>query len=74
MKNNLKKFREESALSLEELGAICDRSTDNLYHYEKKDGWPPVLTTAYAIAKVLDKTVYEVWPDHTEIIHRIKYK
>lgn len=68
MKNNLKEFRKKATLTLQGLGDICGLSKAHLHDLEKDDGSCPKLSTAYAIAGVLGKTVYEIWPDTTEIV------
>lgn len=39
-----------------------------MHQLEKESGSIPKISTAYAIAKVFGKTVYDIWPDTTEII------
>lgn len=71
MKNNLKRFRKEVGLTLRgmvELGAcsigyLCDL---------EKDSSNPSLNTAYKIAKILDKSVYDIWPDRTKFVEESK--
>ena len=67
-KRRLKEFRTEAGYSLQYLGDMCGVTKSHLHELEKNGGSSPTLKTAYAIAKVLDKTVYEIWPDTTEII------
>ena len=68
MKSNLKQFRTEAGYTLQTIGDMCGISKSHMHDLEKESGSSPKLTTAYAIAKVLDKSVYEIWPDETEII------
>ena len=68
MKNNLTKFRKAANLSLQGLSDICGVSKPHLHDLEKETGSCPKLSTAYGISSVLGKTVYEIWPDTTEII------
>lgn len=68
MKNNMKKFREAASLTLQGLSDICGVTQVHLHNLEKETGSCPKLSTAYGIANVLGKTVYEVWPDTTEIV------
>ena len=68
MENNLKSFRKSAGLTLQGLSDICGVSKPHLHDLEKETGSCPKLSTAYGIAGVLGKTVYEVWPDTTEII------
>ena len=67
MTNNLKKFRNEAGLSLQGLGDLCCRSKAQLHQLEKSESYCR-LDTAYLIAKVLDKSVYDIWPDNTKIV------
>lgn len=67
MKSNLKKFREEAGLSLQKFGDMCGKSKAHMHELEKESA-NPTLTTAYSIAKVIDKSVYDIWPDTTKII------
>ena len=64
--NNLKRLRKEAKLTLEELGDMCGKVKSRIWKLEQPDLMPN-LTTAYAIAKVLGKTVYDIWPDTTEV-------
>ena len=68
MKGNLKEFRIEAGLTLQGLGDMCGITKSHMHDLEKEDGSAPKITTAYAISKVLGKSVYDVWPDTTEII------
>lgn len=68
MKSNLKQLRQEAGLTLQELGDMCGMSKAHMHDLEKETGSSPKLTSAYAIAKVLGKTVYEIWPDTTEVV------
>ena len=67
MKNHLKKFRTEAGLSLQGLGDMCQRSKAQLHQLENALSWPR-LDTAFMISKVLDKSVYDIWPDTTKIV------
>ena len=64
--NNLKKLREKAKLTLQELGDMCGRSKTRIWELEQ-DEPNPSLRTAYALAKVLNESVYDIWPDTTEI-------
>ncbi len=66
--SNLKAFREEAGLSLQDLADMCGKRTKACMWELEKNTANPTLSTAYAVAKILDKTVYEIWPDTTEII------
>jgi len=65
--SNLKQFRKDAGLTLQELSDMCGKSKAHTWELEKETA-NPTLKTAYAIAKILNKTVYELWPDTTEII------
>jgi DNA-binding XRE family transcriptional regulator len=67
MKNNLNKFRDDAGLSLRKLGKDCGVSAAHINHLEKGLS-VPTLATAYRIANVLGKSVYDIWPDTTEIV------
>ena len=67
MKNNLKELRNAAGLSLQKLGDMCRRSKVQIHTLEKGTSLPR-LDTAYMIAKVLDKSVYDIWPDGTKIV------
>jgi DNA-binding XRE family transcriptional regulator len=75
--SNLKAFRQEMGLSLSELGDLCGKTKACMWELEKPTA-NPTLRNAYGVAKILNKTVYEIWPDTTEIItetitvHRLK--
>ena len=68
MKSKLKQFRTDSGYTLQSIGDMCGITKSHMHDLEKETGSCPKLSTAYAIAKVLDKTVYEIWPDETEIV------
>jgi len=65
--NRLKELRNAEELSLQQLGDMCGRSKAHIHELEKQ-GANPTIKTAYMIAKVLDKSVYDIWPDTTEIV------
>ncbi len=66
MKNNLKKHRKKAGYTLQFLADMYGGVKSHCFALEKGTS-SPTLPTAYAIARVLDKTVYEIWPDTTEI-------
>lgn len=70
MQNNLKALREAAGLSLQALGDMCGRSKAQMHELEKEFA-NPTIKTAYALAKVLGKSVYDIWPDRTEIVEEI---
>jgi len=67
MRNNLKKFRNEVNITLQEFADMYGGTKANCWNLEENRS-NPTLLTAYAIAKILNKTVYEIWPDETEVI------
>jgi len=64
--HNLKRFRKDAGLTLDELATSSRLSKSYIWSAEQGIH-NPTLTTAYALANVLGKTVYEIWPDTTEI-------
>lgn len=68
MKNNLKQIRKKAKLTLDELAKACNTSKSSIHGIEDQNGTAPKITTAYAIAKVLNKSVYDIWPDETKIV------
>ena len=67
MENNLKQLRKDKDMSLRELGFVCGVSQSCIHTLENGKRLP-TLGTAYAIAAILDTTVYKIWPDTTKII------
>ena len=67
MQNNLKLYRKQANLSLQELADMYGGTKSHCWALEKGTS-APTLPTAYAIACVLDMTVYEIWPDKTKIV------
>ena len=67
MKNNLKNYRIDAKYTLQSLGDMCGISKAHMHDLENARNCP-TLKTAYKIACVLDMTVYEIWPDETEIV------
>ena len=67
MENNLKLFRQQAGFSLQELADMYGGTKAHCWALEKGASIPK-LSTAYAIACVLDMTVYEIWPDKTEVV------
>ncbi len=67
MDNKLKKIRKDTGLTLQELADMYGGTKSHCWALERGDS-TPTLSTAYAIAKVLDSDVYAIWPDTTEII------
>ena len=70
MQNNLTRFRISEGLSLQGLSDICGVTKSHIHTLEKQDASSPTLATAYAISSVLDKTVYEIWPNTVEIVEQ----
>jgi|GEM_PF-3873256 len=70
MKSNLKRLRQDAGLTLQGLADMCGISKSHMHDLEKESGSAPKITTAYAIAKVLGRSVYEVWPDTTEVVEK----
>lgn len=70
MNSNLKQFRRDAGLTLQGLGDMCGLSKSHLHDLEKEAGSQPKITTAYAIACVLGKSVYDIWPDETEVVEK----
>ena len=66
MQNNLKSIRVESQLTAKELASRCLVSPAFICKIETT-GQTPALRLAYAIAQILNKSVYDIWPDRTEI-------
>lgn len=71
MEGNLKQLREAAGLSLSAIGEMCGKTKATMHALEK-DTANPTLTTAYSIARVLDKSVYEIWPNVLEFTEEIK--
>jgi len=67
MKNNLKLYRKQANLTLQALAEMYGGTKSHCHALENGTS-SPTLTTAYAICCVLDKTVYEIWPDTTEVV------
>lgn len=65
MKNHLKEIRKNAGLTLQQLADMFSSTKSHCWALENGKAMP-TLPTAYAIAKALDKTVYEIWPDNTE--------
>jgi len=66
MANNLKKYRKAAGLTLQELGNRTGNSKGNLCDIEHGNTGI-TLNKAYGIAKVLDVSVYDIWPDKTKV-------
>ena len=67
MMNNLKELRAKAGLSLQALGDTCGMSKAQM-HLLEKDTANPTIKNAYAIAKLFDVSVYDIWPDTTKIV------
>jgi DNA-binding XRE family transcriptional regulator len=67
MKNNLKLYRGEAQLTLSGLGDLCGITKGHIHGLEKGINCP-TIKTAYLLANALGKSVYDIWPDTTEII------
>jgi len=68
--NNLKSLREDAGLTLQALADMYGGTKSHCWALEAGSSMP-TLTTAYAICGVLDKSVYDVWPDETVIVEEI---
>ncbi len=62
MKTEIQKFREEAGLTHQKLAGLVGVSKPHIWELEKKGG-NPAIETAYKISKVLNRSVYEVFPD-----------
>jgi len=60
-------LRGEGDMTLQQLADAVGSSKSYIWELERGTS-NPTLPLAYAIAKVLCATVYEVWPDTTEIV------
>ena len=67
MENNLKEARQNAKLSLRKLGEMAGCSYAHLHLLETNES-NPTLRLAYAVSKVLGLSVYDIWPDTTEIV------
>ena len=78
--NNLKKMRENTGLTLQQLADSSGSTKSYIWELEKNPSKNPGIKTAYRIAAVLGVSVYDIWPDETEIevetveIRRVKPK
>lgn len=61
MNNNLKLYRKEAGYTLQSLGNMCGLSKSYLYELEQGKSCP-TLITAYAVARVFDIRIEEIWP------------
>ncbi len=68
MNNNLKQFRTDASMTLQSLGDAVGSSKTYMHDLESESSPVPGLLLAYKLAKVLDKTVYDIWPDTVEIV------
>ena len=67
MENNLKELRVANGMSLQALGDLCGISKAHIHCLEKGNN-QPTLSTAYVIANIFNITVYDIWPDTTEVV------
>lgn len=67
MKNYLKNIRIGQGFTLENLSKMTGISKGYLCDLEKGKN-KPTLRTAYALCNVLSMSVYDIWPDTTEIV------
>lgn len=70
MANNLKALRKANRMSLEELGDAVNSSKSYMWELEREKS-NPSLQLAYKVARVLDVSVYDIWPDETEVVEEI---
>ena len=64
--NHLEKYREKAKYTRAELADAAGVARQYIYKLENQSS-VPTLTLAYAIAKILKKSVFTIWPDTTEI-------
>lgn len=64
--NNVKKYRKELGLTLEELAIRAGTAKSYVWEVEQKHSLSISIGKAYSISKVLCRTVYEVFPDSQE--------
>jgi len=67
MDNCLKQLRNDAGHTLQSLGDMCGISKAHMHDLENGRSCP-TLRTAYAISKVLDKSVYQIWFDKTKVV------
>jgi len=65
--NCIHSLRVEASLSLQKLADMCGLTKAHLHQLEHGRSMPN-LRTAYAVAKIFDLTVYDIWPDDTQIV------
>jgi len=65
--NNMKKLREQHKMSMQDLANAVNVSKPHICHMEGGKSDNPGIHLAYAIARVFDVSVYDIWPDKTEI-------
>ncbi len=63
--NNLKELREKAGISKSGLARLVGLSRQSIYDLEGES--VPMITTAYAMANILGVSIYDIWPDTTEI-------
>jgi DNA-binding XRE family transcriptional regulator len=71
MRSNLKKYRNRSGFSLQELGDMCGISKAHV-HLLESDKANPTLKNAYAISKILNVAVDDIWPNSIEVVEETK--
>ena len=64
--NNIKKYRKEIGLTLEELANRAGTTKSYIWEIESDSRVSPSINKAYAISRALDKSVYDVFPDEQE--------
>lgn len=65
--NNLLKIRKKQGLTLQQLGDICGKSKSTIHELQRQK-YSPRLTTAYLIARALNVSVQDIWPDKTRVV------
>lgn len=60
MKSNLKEYREESGLTMQELADLAGTCKSQI-HAMEQDGTNPTLESAFAVSDALDVKITELW-------------
>ena len=58
-------MRKLAGYTFKELSELSGVSITGIHNIENNDTKSPTLTTAYALAKALNTSVYVLWPDNS---------
>lgn len=65
--NNIKMFRSSCGMTLQQVADAVGSTKPHIWELESGKSNNPTIKLAYKIAAIFDVSVYEIWPDGSEV-------